>query len=1299
MANDGRIRIAVEPDVKAFPGKLQSGLRGAVGVAGSVGKGIGLAIAAGTVAAGLGLKSVIDIGTQYQGKLNELQAVTGATGMQMQQVSSVAKALGSDMTLPATSAADAAAAMLELSKGGLSVADAMKAAKGTLQLAAAAEIDAANAAEIQSATLNQFGLSASSASHVADVLANTANAASGSIVDIAGAMKYVGPVARSLKVDIDSTAAAIGLLANNGIQSEQAGTSLRAILASLAAPSKAAAKAMKTLSIEAFDQHGKFVGLRAITEQLSTAKKKLTDEEFANAAATAFGNESLSAVNALANSGTKAFDSMATAVSRSGGAADVAAAKTKGLGGAIEGFKSQVETAKIGIYEAIAPNLERATRAASDFVARFTPTITNGIATAVSAGELFIPRLVRALVDRGKQLVATGRDVLAPFAEGLKDGVNSGVNVVTTAVRGFGDVAREAASHVRPLIQGIADVVAGFSTAGGPIGAFRAGLELAYNVATAVVSAVGPVVEVVGHLASAFANLPGPIQTAALALVALRVGPSIIGKISDVLRGVGRDADEAGKKTGLLSRSFSTLTAPARAVVGGVGSVVGTVRQFNAEARVQQSLAGLSGQSLDRLGAYAAAFNTSAIPAVATLRSFRDQTAAIRAGAEAAQQPISGMSAAIGTLVERSPTLSAMRDAFNNAANGARTSAQELQNFQRANAFVGSSTSVASQGLDKLRGALGTVVAPAKGAAAALGVGLKAAASGIVGVLGGPFGLVVAAATAGLGLLANQQEQAAAAAREHQNNVNGLVSALQESNGVVDASVHQMKAQALQADGTADAFKEFGIGLDQLTDAALGQGTALDDLRARLQAIVEANTQWVTSETGAGMDFAGYTEQGQRAKDLLDKLNGLAAESEEAKQKQRELQAAIQAGHASYLDATDAGKTLSDAIKVLGDNTSSADEKARALKDALDSLSGGSINLEAAQARLNEQVDNLVSSFEGVDVHARGFADSLIDTNGKINTTTEQGRALFNGLQDIGTSMTDVMQKTFDLSQAQGDSLPVSLNKAKAAGDRVINQLVSQAGKLGLTAEQVKALTAQYGLVPDSVLTLIESPGMNDTQRELIILAGLVNAVPGNKPITVRSLSDEAKKKLQDLGFTVRTLPDGRIEVSANTANAKNALNNFINQRRTIVVGVVTTGANLANIRGRVASYHGNLIVPYADGGIHPLTPMRPVAQMVPPNTWRVVGDRLDVPEAYIPLKRSLPRSHAILAESARFMGYALVRRFADGGVAMPSTVATQPVQSGPTIINNTTVRANEDAYVAATVLSREVGRQLRRPR
>jgi len=1253
----GKIDILVEPDTKGFPSKLASGLRSASGIASSVGRGLGLAVAAGTAIAGAGLASVIKLGNDYQGALNEMQAVSGATALQMQKVGQTAKALGADMTLPATSAGDAANAMVELAKGGLSVDGAMKAAKGTLQLAAAAQVDGATAAELQSAALNSFGLAADQAGRVADVLANTANASASSMIDVGNSLKYVAPVSAALKVSIEDTATAIGLLANQGIKGEQAGTSLRGILASLASPSAQAKEAMDALGLSVFDAQGKFVGLRAFTDQLAQAKLRLSDADFAAAASTAFGNEGFTAANALAAEGAAAFDTMGKSVARVGGAADVAAAQTKGLGGAFEGFKSQLETAAIGIYQVIAPSLERVVRAGASFVERFTPTVISGIQSAVAAGELFGPDLAKAVAARGELLLDAGRKLVEPLKEGVLDTLNSVINVSTTVFSGFARVVRQSTDVVVPLATGVGDLLENLDKAGGPVGVLVTGLELVYNIASSVISVIKPIAEVVGGLASAFGDLPGPVQSAAIAILALKVGPSILSGVKSAFSGVKDEADGANTKTGLLGRTFSLLTAPVRVAASGVQGVVGTLRQFNDEARVQQVLAEQAGQSVGRLGGAAAAFNTSTIPAVASARGFAEQTAAIRDGAAAAGQPISLMGAAIGTLVERSSTLSAMRDSFREASDGASR--------------------------------FGTLA----GVAAAAGTGLKSAAGGLVSALGGPFGVAIGVATLGLGFLASNQQEAAEKAAQHRRDVSELADALRKTGGVINDVVREQKAQDLISDGIADKFKAQGVSLGDLTAATLRQGGAYEDLRKKLVAISEANSSdFVNVDSGAITKT--YNDRGLAALDLIKILDEEAGKTDEAKKQQQELNDAIANGTASMLDATDSGRTIAGAMQVLADRTSSADDKARALKDALDALTGGTVSLEQAQSRVNEILAGLSDRFgENLD-KTKGWGQALLNADGSINTVSENGRALLDTVDDLGASMADVAQKTFDTARAQGDDMPTAMAKAQKAAQGVRDQFVAQADQLGLTTEQVQGLADRYGILPEQVATLITAPGMDSTQVEMLLLRQLVDQVPPDKPITVRSISDEAKQKLIDLGLTVRTLPDGTVQVVANTQAAKDALD-AATRPRTVTITAVYKGASKTpygtmNPLGGYAQ-GGIVAAAYADGGVHKLTPMKTgLATVVPPNSWRILGDRLRDDEFYIPDNND-SRSISIGLEWARRRGFVLARTFATGGVATASATTTRSAAAAqrPIIQNNTFPPTLDAEAIANMVMDR----------
>ncbi|MGW0043482.1 phage tail tape measure protein [Rhodococcus sp. NPDC003348] len=367
----------MEPDLRGFPQKLEGGLQGAVGTAGKVGRFIGLSLGAATIAA-TG-KQIIQIGNDFTTSLNTMQAVSSATADQMAQVSERAKQLGNDISLPNTSASDAAAAMTELAKGGFSVEQSMAAAKGTLQLAAAAQIDAATAATIQSQALQAFGLNADYAATAADVLANTANASSAEMTDVAYGLQQAGTVANQFGVSMEDTSTAIGLFANAGITGSDAGTLLKSALLALTDQGKPAQAAIFDLGLTVYDAQGKFVGLRSLFEQLEVASKDMTEEQYQAATATLFGSDAMRLAGVAAEQGVVGYDKMRDAIGRQGAAADVAAAKTQGLPGALSAAQNAAETLALEVYDLADGPLESLANGFASFVSDATPAVVGGL--------------------------------------------------------------------------------------------------------------------------------------------------------------------------------------------------------------------------------------------------------------------------------------------------------------------------------------------------------------------------------------------------------------------------------------------------------------------------------------------------------------------------------------------------------------------------------------------------------------------------------------------------------------------------------------------------------------------------------------------------------------------------------------------------------------------------------------------------------------------------------------------------------------------------------------------------------
>jgi len=296
-------------------------------------------------------------GREFDTVLGTIKAVSGATAEEMAKVNEKAKELGKDSELAGTSQSSAAAAMLSLTKGGLSVSEAMDAAKGSIQLAGAAMIDGGQAADIQVAAMSAFKLGAEDATRVADVLVNTANAAATDVPELAEALKYAGPAAGALGVSLEDTNTMLGLFANQGIKGSMAGTAMAGTFTDLLAPSKQSAKALKEMGIEALDADGKFVGLRAISGQLADAQKRMGDEAFIAASKVAFGETGVKFATTAAAAGAEGFDELRDKLDRAGSAGDTAGAKLAGLNGAMEEVENALDGLKQSFYENVAPLL------------------------------------------------------------------------------------------------------------------------------------------------------------------------------------------------------------------------------------------------------------------------------------------------------------------------------------------------------------------------------------------------------------------------------------------------------------------------------------------------------------------------------------------------------------------------------------------------------------------------------------------------------------------------------------------------------------------------------------------------------------------------------------------------------------------------------------------------------------------------------------------------------------------------------------------------------------------------------
>ena len=220
MAYDGHLTFDTHIDEKGFSAGIDK--------LGSIAKG-GLSLLGGAIAGvTAGMTAAIGaseaVGSEFEAQMSRVQAISGATSEEFAALRDQAIQLGADTSFSASSAA---MGMENLAAAGFAVTEIMDAMPGMLDLAAASGEDLASSADIAASALRGFGLEASEAGHVADVLAANANMTNSSVADTGEALKYIAPLARAAGVSLEETAAAIGIMANAGIQGSQAGTTLR----------------------------------------------------------------------------------------------------------------------------------------------------------------------------------------------------------------------------------------------------------------------------------------------------------------------------------------------------------------------------------------------------------------------------------------------------------------------------------------------------------------------------------------------------------------------------------------------------------------------------------------------------------------------------------------------------------------------------------------------------------------------------------------------------------------------------------------------------------------------------------------------------------------------------------------------------------------------------------------------------------------------------------------------------------------------------------------------------------------
>lgn len=303
-------------------------------------------------------KKTIDVGKSFEAGMSEVQAISGASGKDLEKLSAKAKQMGATTKFSAT---ESATALKYMAMAGWKTNQMVSGLSGVMNLAAASGEDLGTVSDIVTDSMTAFGLKAKDSGHFADVLAKASSSSNTNVAMMGETFKYVAPLAGSMKYSIEDTATAIGLMANAGIKGSQAGTSLRSIITRLVKPPKDAATALNALGISTTKADGSMKPLRETMAELREKFSGLTESQKASYASSIAGQEAMSGLLAIVNASDSDFNKLQKAIDNSSGAAKKQAdVMNNNLQGALYDLGSAAESVGIGIYEDIKTPLTKA---------------------------------------------------------------------------------------------------------------------------------------------------------------------------------------------------------------------------------------------------------------------------------------------------------------------------------------------------------------------------------------------------------------------------------------------------------------------------------------------------------------------------------------------------------------------------------------------------------------------------------------------------------------------------------------------------------------------------------------------------------------------------------------------------------------------------------------------------------------------------------------------------------------------------------------------------------------------------
>lgn len=349
--------------------------------------------------------SSVKIAAEFEAQMSTVAAISGLTGQSLQNITDKSREMGAATTF---SALEAAQAMEYMALAGWKETQMLEGIEPILRAAEAGKMDLAIASDLVTDSMGGMGIATNELLPYLDKVASTSANANTNVEQLLNAFINAGPTTTRLKIPVEEAAAVLGVLANNGLKGESAGTKLNAMLTRMTAQSKIARGAWEKIGVQIYDSEGKFRGLTTILSETKDKFDALNDQDQSEFLKNAVGTFNSTEFSNLLRSTTGELQSLTATVKDSDGALynmaetmqDNAVGKTKNMESALEELQIVVGNKLMPVFVRV---VEKITELADKF-----GDLTSEEQDAIIKKALLVAAIGPLLLVLGNLTVAVG---------------------------------------------------------------------------------------------------------------------------------------------------------------------------------------------------------------------------------------------------------------------------------------------------------------------------------------------------------------------------------------------------------------------------------------------------------------------------------------------------------------------------------------------------------------------------------------------------------------------------------------------------------------------------------------------------------------------------------------------------------------------------------------------------------------------------------------------------------------------------------------------------------------------------